>query len=104
MNDFELSLLYDRLDSLVESGEMTEEEARAEWRDIVAEQEPIDIVRCGECKYCGKDRIKWSEKDDNGDWIDTKCNCCYALSDTKLRIKEVSLHDYCSWGVRKDDE
>jgi polyhydroxyalkanoate synthesis regulator phasin len=38
MNDFELSLLYDRLDSLVESGEMTEEEARAEWRDIVAEQ------------------------------------------------------------------
>lgn len=38
MNDFELSLLYDRLNSLVESGEMTEEEARAEWRDIVAEQ------------------------------------------------------------------
>lgn len=38
MNDFELSLLYDRLDSLVESGEMTEEEARAEWRDIVVEQ------------------------------------------------------------------
>lgn len=38
MNDFELSLLYDRLDRLVESGEMTEEEARAEWRDIVAEQ------------------------------------------------------------------
>ena len=39
MNDFELSLLYDRLDSLVESGEMTEEEAREEWRDIVAEQD-----------------------------------------------------------------
>ena len=38
MSDFELSLLYDRLDSLVESGEMTEEEARAEWRDIVSEQ------------------------------------------------------------------
>ena len=38
MNDFELSPLYDRLDSLVESGEMTEEEAREEWRDIVAEQ------------------------------------------------------------------
>lgn len=38
MNDFELSLLYGRLVHLVESGEMTEEEARAEWRDIVAEQ------------------------------------------------------------------
>lgn len=39
MNDFELSLLYDRLDHLVESGEMTEEEARAEWRDIISETE-----------------------------------------------------------------
>ena len=39
MNDFELSLLYDRLDRLVESGEMTEEEARAEWRDIIFEAE-----------------------------------------------------------------
>ena len=38
MNDFELSLMYDRLDRLVESGEMTEEEARAEWRDIISEQ------------------------------------------------------------------
>ena len=38
MNDFELSLLYDRLDSLVESGEMTEEEAREEWRYVIAEQ------------------------------------------------------------------
>lgn len=38
MNDFELSLLYDRLDRLVESGEMTEEEAREEWRYILAEQ------------------------------------------------------------------
>ena len=37
MNDFELSLIYDRLDRLVESGEMTEEEARAEWRDIISE-------------------------------------------------------------------
>lgn len=35
MNDFELSLLYDRLDRLVESGEMTEEEAREEWRDLM---------------------------------------------------------------------
>lgn len=33
-----LSLLYDTLDELVESGEMTEEEARAEWRDIISEQ------------------------------------------------------------------
>ena len=64
----------------------------------------IDIVRCGECKYCGKDRIKWSVKDDDGNWIDTKCNACYALADSKLRIKEVSLDDYCSWGERKDDE
>lgn len=39
MNDFELSLFYDRLDRLVESGEMTEEEARAEWRDIISEAE-----------------------------------------------------------------
>lgn len=38
MNDFELSLIYDRLDSLVESGEMTEEEAREEWRYAIAEQ------------------------------------------------------------------
>lgn len=38
MNDFELSLMYDRLDRLVESGEMTEEEARAEWRDIISER------------------------------------------------------------------
>lgn len=35
MNDFELSLIYDRLDALVENGEMSEEEARAEWRDIL---------------------------------------------------------------------
>ena len=35
MNDFELSLMYERLDDLVESGEMTEEEAREEWRDLV---------------------------------------------------------------------
>lgn len=74
------------------------------FADAIAEQEPIDIVRCGECKYCSKDRIKWSVKDDDGNWIDTKCNCCYALSDTKLKIKEVNLNDYCSWGVRKDDE
>ena len=33
-----LSLLYDTLDELVESGEMTEEEARSEWRDIISEQ------------------------------------------------------------------
>ena len=39
MNDFELSLIYDRLDRLVDSGEMTEEEARAEWRDIMSEAE-----------------------------------------------------------------
>lgn len=39
MSDFELSLFYDRLDRLVESGEMTEEEARAEWRDIISEAE-----------------------------------------------------------------
>ena len=39
MNDFELSLLYDRLDRLVESGEMAEEEAKAEWRDIISEAE-----------------------------------------------------------------
>ena len=38
MNDLELSLMYDRLDRLVESGEMTEEEARLEWRDIISEQ------------------------------------------------------------------
>ena len=31
MNDFELSLIYDRLDEAVESGEITEEEAREEW-------------------------------------------------------------------------
>lgn len=42
MNDFELSLLYDRLDRLVENGEMTEEEAMEEWRDIVAEQTERD--------------------------------------------------------------
>ena len=34
-----LSLLYDTLNELVESGEMTEEEARAEWRDIISETE-----------------------------------------------------------------
>lgn len=39
MNDFELSLMYERLARLVESGEMTEEEARAEWRDIISELE-----------------------------------------------------------------
>ena len=64
----------------------------------------IDIVRCGECKYCGKDHIKWSVKDDDGNWIDTKFNACYALADAKIGIKEVSLDDYCSWGERKDDE
>lgn len=37
MNDFKLSLLYDRLDRLVESGDMTEEEARAEWRELIAD-------------------------------------------------------------------
>ena len=36
-NEAGLSLLYDSLDKLVESGEMTEEEARAEWRDIISE-------------------------------------------------------------------
>lgn len=34
-----MSLLYDTLDKLVESGEMTEEEAREEWRDIISEQD-----------------------------------------------------------------
>ena len=38
MNDFELSLLYGRLDSLVESGEVTEEEATEELRYILDEQ------------------------------------------------------------------
>ena len=63
----------------------------------------IDIVRCGECKYCGKDRIKWSVKDDDGNWIDTKFNACYALADSKIGIKEVSLDDYCSWGEREGE-
>jgi len=63
-----------------------------------------NLVRCGECKYCGKDRIKWSAKDDDGNWIDTKFNACYALADSKIGIKEVSLDDYCSWGERKGDE
>lgn len=31
MNDFELSLIYDRLDEAIESEEITEEEAREEW-------------------------------------------------------------------------
>ena len=35
-----LSLLYDTLDELVESGEITEEEAREEWRDIMSENCP----------------------------------------------------------------
>lgn len=44
MNDFELSLIYDKLDSLVEGGEMTEEEARVEWRDICERLEYVKGV------------------------------------------------------------
>ena len=56
-----------------------------------------NLVRCRECKYCSKDRIKWSVKDENGNWIDTKCNLCRR---TKL---EVSLDDFCSYGEREGE-
>lgn len=95
---------------LIDADKLFDAMEETEWynnadRDEIAERlimdaPSIDIVRCRDCKYCGKDRIKWSEKDDDGNWIDTKCNCCYALSDTKLKIKEVNLDDYCSWGER----
>lgn len=68
------------------------------FADAIAEYEPIEIIRCRECKYCSKDRIRWSEKDKDGEWIDTKCNLCRR---TKL---EVNLDDFCSYGERISDE
>lgn len=66
----------------------------------IEEAPSIDIIYCKECKHCSKDRIKWSVKDENGNWIDTKCNLC---RHTKL---EVNLNDFCSYGVKKgaDDD
>lgn len=69
-------------------------------RTALEDADMVRVVRCKECKHCGKDRIKWSVKDNDGNWIDTKCNVCYALADSKMGIKEVSLDDYCSWGER----
>lgn len=58
----------------------------------------IEIIRCGECKHCSKDRIKWSVKGEDGNWIDTKCNLCRR---TKLEVKP---DDFCSYGERRDSE
>ena len=43
MNDFELSLLYDRLDKLVENEEMTESEAREEWREFTVGRSNYEV-------------------------------------------------------------
>ena len=57
-----------------------------------------EIVRCRECKRCSKDRIKWSVKGEDGNWIDTKCNLCRR---TKL---EVNPDDFCSYGVKRSEK
>ena len=64
---------------------------------VINDAPSIDIVRCKECKHCSKDRIKWSVKGEDGNWIDTKCNLCKR---TKL---EVNLDDFCSYGEREGE-
>lgn len=65
--------------------------------EMIVDAPSIDICFCGECKHCSKDRIKWSVKDEDGNWIDTKCNLCRR---TKL---EVRLDDFCSCGEREGE-
>ena len=54
------------------------------FADAIAEQEPIDIVRCGECK--------WSKANGTYQW-------CGRL-DSTARIK---ADDFCSYGEREGE-
>ena len=56
------------------------------FADAVAEQEPIEIVRCGECKY-------WHKNRKDGDDIPIY-DACY----------DFTADDFCSYGERKESE
>ena len=53
------------------------------FADAIAEQEPIDIVRCGECKYF------WKYSD-----LPTKC---------VFHLSLVNPDDFCSYGERSSE-
>ena len=61
------------------------------FADAVAEQEPIDLVRCKECKF---------KSLYDGE---TKYYYC-ALEDRPNRNWSVDDWDYCYWGERKESE
>lgn len=59
------------------------------FADAIAEQEPIDIVRCGECKY----------------WKDFECQCDWASTDHEGGASyslDRNADDFCSYGERRE--
>lgn len=50
------------------------------FADAIAEQEPIDIVRCGECK-----------------WFDSKGHCMRSTAEYGI-YEDVRTDDFCSYG------
>lgn len=54
------------------------------FADAIAEQEPIDIVRCRECKY-------WNE------------GKCWNLKGLNKTDGIVNANDYCSYGEREGE-
>jgi len=55
------------------------------FADAIAEQEPIDIVRCGECK-----------------WFDSKGHCMRLTAEYGT-YEDVRTDDFCSYGEREGE-
>ena len=52
-----------------------------------------EIVRCGNCKHCDPEVVKFSDGESGSD--------CAVVAFCNLLRRETCLQNFCSWGVRR---
>lgn len=64
-------------------------EDREHWGTMLYPEDPIDLVRCAECRYVGTD-----------------ATCCLVCDREGMGLKPFHVYpdDFCSYGCRKESE